>query len=159
GVLSRSERRLSRQVSFAQSLTDLAYRPWLRTHRLTAVTRMNYFNFLAGGAALGVIAACWGTIKGVLWKLVSTLVQRVEVSDTKLCQTLVGYLVPRYPRSRVYDRVYGATYEHIKGRESSGLVPYELFGQRGLILWNGWAPFFLSKGDPKQASAPKNPDH
>jgi hypothetical protein len=114
---------------------------------------MNYLNFLAGGAAMGVIAACWGYIKGFLWKIVSTLVERLEVSDGSLTQTLVGHLVSRYPHSRVYDRVYGAAYEYIKSSESSGLVPYELFGQRSLILWNGWAPFLLNRGQARPSAA------
>jgi hypothetical protein len=119
---------------------------------------MSYVNLLAGGAALGVLAAGWAHVKGFLWRLASTLVQRVEVTDTNLCQTLVGYLVARYRRSRAYDRVYGSTYEYIKSTEYPGLVPYEFFGQRSLILWNGWAPFLLGRGHQKQGTAPRNHD-
>jgi hypothetical protein len=107
---------------------------------------MDYFNFLAGGAAVGVIAGCWGYIKGIVWKLASTLIQRVEITDAGLARTLVSHLVTRFQRSRVYDRVYGAGWEYIKTGKHCGSVPYEEFGQRGLILWNGWAPFIVSRG-------------
>ena len=119
---------------------------------------MDYFNFLAGGAAVGVIAGCWGYIKGIVWKLVSTLIQRVEIPDTNLSQTLVGYLIRRYSRSRVYDRIYGSMFEFIKASEHTGIVPYETFGQRGLILWNGWAPFLVNKGNPNQPATQRSSD-
>jgi hypothetical protein len=82
----------------------------------------------------------------------------VEVTDPNLCQTLVSYLVAHYPRSRTYDRVYGSTFEYIKATEYNGLVPYELFVQRGLILWNGWAPFLLGKAQSQQGTAARNHD-
>ncbi|MBL8797114.1 MAG: AAA family ATPase [Planctomycetia bacterium] len=107
---------------------------------------MDYFNILAGGAAVGVIASCWGYIKGFFWKIASTLIQRVEVTDTGLARTLVSHLVTHYPHSRVYDRVYGAGWEYIKKGKHSGSVPYEQLGQRSLILWNGWAPFIVNRG-------------
>jgi hypothetical protein len=119
---------------------------------------MDYFNFLAGGAVFGVIAGCWGYIKGFVWKLTSTLIQRVEINDNNLGPTVVGHLVSRYPRSRVYDRVYGSAFEYIKTREYSGIVPYEVYGQRSLILWSGWAPFLLNKAQPKQAGQRNSDD-
>ena len=39
--------------------------------------------------------------------------------------------------------MYGASWEYQRdGRY--GLVPYELFGNRTLILWNGWFPFLFT---------------
>src|SRR5690242_10236077 len=107
---------------------------------------MDYMNFLAGGAVLGAIASCWGYIKCFAWKLMSTLVQRVEIPDSDLCRTLIGHLVQRYPLSRVYDRVYASAHEYIKTGEQTGEVPYEWFGQRALIFWNGWFPFIVNRG-------------
>jgi hypothetical protein len=106
---------------------------------------MDYMNFLAGGAALGVVASCWGYIKGFAWKLVSTLIQRVEIPDNDLCRTLMGHLVTHYRRSRIYDRVYASAYEYIKTGEQTGEVPYEWFGQRALIFWKGWLPFIVNR--------------
>jgi hypothetical protein len=106
---------------------------------------MDYMNFLAGGAAFGLVAGCWNYIKGFAWKLVSTLIQRVEIADNDLSRTLMGYLVTHYPRSRIYDRVYASAYEYIKTGEQTGEVPYEWFGQRGLILWNGCFPFIVNR--------------
>jgi hypothetical protein len=107
---------------------------------------MDYMNFLAGGAALGLVTSCWSYIRGFAWKLMSTLIQRVEIPDNDLCRTLMGHLITHYPRSRIYDRVYASAHEYIKTGEQTGEVPYEWFGQRGLILWNGWLPFIVNRG-------------
>lgn len=107
---------------------------------------MDYMNFLAGGAALGALASCWSYIKGFAWKLMSTLIQRVEIPDSDLCRTLLGHLVTHYPRSRIYDRVYASAHEYIKTGEQTGEVPYEWFGQRSLIFWRGWFPFLVNRG-------------
>src|SRR5207237_340371 len=42
------------------------------------VSSMNPWNFLAGGAALGVLAGLWDQIKAVGWKVVNLLIQQVE---------------------------------------------------------------------------------
>ena len=39
------------------------------------------WNFMAGGAALGLIAGLWGHIKNIGWKLASLFVERVEAVD------------------------------------------------------------------------------
>ena len=65
---------------------------------------------------------------------------------------VVAYLVTHFKRSRNYDRMYGASWEYQRdGRY--GLVPYELFGVRSLILWSGWFPFlFNNQVESKAAS-------
>ena len=37
------------------------------------------WNFMAGGAALGLIAGFWGKIKEFLWKLASLFIQQIEI--------------------------------------------------------------------------------
>ncbi|HJZ55511.1 MAG TPA: hypothetical protein VKE74_11155 [Gemmataceae bacterium] len=100
-------------------------------------------SFIAGGAILGLIASMWGKIKGVAWRALGLFVQRVEIPTEAGHDAVVAYLVSKYRRSRNYDRMYGASWEyHRDGRY--GLVPYEQFGNRTLILWNGWFPFLFS---------------
>lgn len=116
------------------------------------------FSFLAGGAVLGIVASLWGKIKGVAWRAVGLFVQRVEIPTEAGHDALVAYLVARYQRSRNYDRMYGASWEYQRdGRY--GLVPYEQFGSRTLILWNGWLPFlFSNQVENKAASSRGNTD-
>src|SRR5438270_7818785 len=112
------------------------------------------FNFLAGGAVLGVVAAMWGKIKAVAWRAVGLFVQRVEIPTESAHEAVVAYLVAKFRRSRNYDRMYGASWEYQRdGRY--GLVPYEVFGVRSLILWNGWFPFLFSNQVEAKAASGK----
>jgi hypothetical protein len=111
---------------------------------------MDFRNLLAGGAILGVLAGFWGKIKEVLWRLLNLLVQQIEIHNEAAHDTLIAHLVATYPRWRLYDRVYGASREHYRdGRY--GLVPYELFGLRSVVFWNGWWPFVFTNTVEKKA--------
>jgi hypothetical protein len=109
---------------------------------------------LAGGAALGLLASMWGKIKGVMWRAVGLFVQRVEIPTEAGHDAMVAFLISKYKRSRNYDRMYGASWEYQRdGRY--GLVPYEQFGNRTLILWNGWFPFLFSNQVENKAASGK----
>jgi hypothetical protein len=110
---------------------------------------MEPMNFLAGGAILGLVASFWGKIKTVAWRFVSLFIQQVEIPSEAAHNAVIAYLIAHYRRARTYDRMYGANYEHHRdGRY--GLVPYELFGTRSLILWEGWWPFLFSNEQEKK---------
>jgi hypothetical protein len=106
---------------------------------------MDFTKVLAGSAVLGLIAGFWGRIKTLAWKFFNLFVQQVELLDDTTATAVVGYLVRNHPRSRVYDKTYGAAYEHTQDGKY-GLIPYELFGRRDVIFWNGWFPFLFSTG-------------
>lgn len=116
------------------------------------------FGLLAGGAALGLVASMWGKLKGFAWRLLGLLVQRVEIPTEPGHEALVSHLIAKFKRSRNYDKMYGASWEYQRdGRY--GLVPYEVFGNRTLILWNGWFPFlFTNQVESKAASGKANTD-
>jgi len=114
----------------------------------------NGWNFVAGGAVLGVIASTWSKIKGYAWRVIALLVQRVEIPTESAHEALVAYLIARYRRSRSYDKMYGASWEFQRdGRY--GLIPYEQFGSRTMTFWNGWVPFFFANQMEKKAAAAK----
>ena len=109
---------------------------------------------LAGGAALGLLASMWGKLKGVAWRAVGLFVQRVEIPTEAGHEAMIAYLISKHKRSRNYDRMYGASWEYQRdGRY--GLVPYEQFGNRTLILWNGWVPFLFSNQVESKAASGK----
>lgn len=126
-----------------------------RTRRGKAHVQDTAFGLLAGGAALGLVASMWTKIKGVAWRLAGTLVQRVEIPTEPGHEALVAHLVARFKRSRNYDKMYGASWEYQRdGRY--GLVPYEVFGNRTLILWNGWFPFLFNNQVENKAASGKS---
>ena len=110
---------------------------------------MDFRNLMVGGAALGVLAACWEHVKNFSWRLVGMVIRRVEIPSEAAHQALIAYLVAHYPRYRNYDSMYGADFEHHRdGRY--GLVPYEVFGNRTVVFWNGWWPFLFSNAQEKK---------
>ncbi len=54
---------------------------------------MELMPYLAGGAAVGLIASCWGKIKEVLWKICNLFVQQVEIPSEAAHNALVAYLI------------------------------------------------------------------
>ena len=78
-------------------------------------------------------------LQSFAWRFVGMVIRRVEIPSEAAHQALIAYLVAHYPRYRNYDSMYGADFEHHRdGRY--GLVPYEQFGNRALVFWNGWWP-------------------
>jgi hypothetical protein len=115
-------------------------------------------NLVFGGAALGVLAACWQHLKGFTWRIVGLLIRRVEVPSEAAHQALISYLVANYRRYRNYDSLYGADFEHLRdGRY--GLVPYEQFGNRTVVFWNRWWPFLFSNSQEKKPHGKEAQQH
>ena len=113
---------------------------------------MDMWNYLAGGAALGLIASCWSKIKDFAWRISSLLIQQIEIDSEAAHDALIAYLVAHYRRSRLYDRMYGASREHHRdGRY--GLVPYEMFGLRTVVFWNRCWPFVFSNAVERKAQS------
>jgi len=103
---------------------------------------MDLTRWVAGGAIIGLIAGFWNYIKAVLWRAANLFVQRVEINSEYAHNALVSYLIARYRRSGLYDRMFGAWHEHRRDGQYS-LVPYETFGNRNMVFWNGWRPFLF----------------
>jgi hypothetical protein len=96
-----------------------------------------------GGVVIGVIAAFWLKIKLVIWRIVSVLIQQIEIPSESAHNAIIAYLVKNVKRSRFYDRMYGAMYEHTRDG-NFGLVPYEYFGARSVLFWKGMVPFLFN---------------
>jgi hypothetical protein len=108
---------------------------------------LDFSKILAGGAiggvVLGLMAGFWSKIKAVLWRAVSVLIQQVEIPSEAAHNAVIAFLVKNVTRSRFYDRMYGAMYEHTRDG-NFGLVPYEYFGSRSIVFWKGWVPFLFN---------------
>ena len=122
---------------------------------------MEWWNYIAGGAIFGVVAACWERIKTAIWRVASLFVQQVEITTDSFHNAVIAHLIANYRHSKLYSPLYGAGYEcHRDGRH--GLVPYEHFGTRTIIFWNGWRPFVFrneieqrarnNRGNPQAAN-------
>jgi hypothetical protein len=116
----------------------------------------NAWIIAGAGAVFGIVASMWSKVKGVAWRILGLFVQRVEVPTESAHEALVAFLIAKFQRSRNYDRLYGASWEFQRdGRY--GLIPYEMFGSRSVIFWNGWCPFLFSNQMENKAATSKGP--
>jgi hypothetical protein len=110
---------------------------------------MNSLGLAAVGAA--TVASMWGKVKDVCWRFISLVIQRIEIPTSSAHDALTAFLIAKYKRSRNYDRMYGAQWEFQRdGRY--GLIPYEVFGNRTLILWNRLVPFIFTNQQEKKTT-------
>ena len=66
---------------------------------------------LTGTIFAGISAALvgfWNQIKSLLWKIVSVVVQKIEINTEEAHEAVTAYLVENFERLSIYDRVYGA---------------------------------------------------
>lgn len=103
-------------------------------------------NWVAGGAILGLLTACWGHIKNIGWKIASTLIQRAELGDGGV--HVLNHMLRNYKMSSVYDKTYDTNTTYLYNDTHKDLiyghVPFEHLGGKMLIFWNGWFPILFN---------------
>jgi hypothetical protein len=112
--------------------------------------------FLAGfaiiGTVMGVVVRGWSSFKNFLQGLTRIVIAEVAIDDEATSQAILAYLVKNYRRSYFGVRTFGGRHECFRTGQY-GHVPFELFGNKNLIFWNGWFPFWFNvqveKGDEK----------
>lgn len=97
-------------------------------------------SYLAGGAAIAVVTACWGYVKGFSWRIISVFIEHTEVSGGKLVRALTGKLLRECSKSPFYDKTYCGTNEFLQNGRA-GLVSYEMFGKAAVVFWIKWKWF------------------
>lgn len=113
------------------------------------------WKYIGFAGIFGVIASLWGQIKDVGWRILSLFIQRIEIDSEPAHDSLIAFLIANYKQSRIYDQVFGAAREHHRDGKY-GLIPYEVFGLRSLVFWNGWFPFYYTNSQEKKAQSGKN---
>lgn len=90
-------------------------------------------DIITGSVFLGLLVGLWNKIKGFSWKIMSTVLQRVEISTEESHTAIIGYLKENYKSFSNYDKVYGAQNETWRTGKY-GLIPYEIFGEKSIIF-------------------------
>lgn len=109
---------------------------------------------LKGGALLALVASFWGSIKQILWTILSTFIQKVEITTEDVHNEVIGHLVENFKLFKGYDITFGSQYESFRNGKY-GLVPYEKFGESFMIFLSKKKyffklirmPFIFSKND------------
>lgn len=104
---------------------------------------MNSLNpWLAGGALLGVVAACWSRLKLLLSRFLSLFIVRARL-DGELGNALATYCWHHFRRSPFGERRYDSSKHYVRPVERYQTVGYEIVGTDPVVFWIGWRPLFL----------------
>lgn len=120
---------------------------------------MEYFApMLAGfailGTVLGVVLRGWSSIRGWLQRCMGYLFVHAHLDDEVTIKAVLAYLMATYPRNKSGEKTFGGRCDSFRDGKY-GHIPFELLGNRSLLFWKGWIPFWFSvqavKEDPKGA--------
>lgn len=98
---------------------------------------------MVGGAAIGLLAAGWGHVKGWASWILSLLIVHVDVQD--MAEPALSRLLWReFKRSPFGHRRYGAVSCYVRPESRYLQVGHEQFTDGALVLWRGWRPLMAS---------------
>lgn len=94
------------------------------------------------GTVFGVVVRSWQSIKQYGNSLLGIFVIQAHLDDETTAKAVLNYLVKHYRRSGGGQRTYGGRHDCFRdGRY--GHIPYELLGNRTILFWRGWLPFWF----------------
>jgi hypothetical protein len=101
------------------------------------------------GTVFGIVVRSWQSIKNFCNSVMDIFVIRAHLDDETTARSVLSYLVKHYPRSGSGQRTFGGRHDAFRdGRY--GYIPYELLGDRTLLFWRGWLPFWFVVREEKQ---------
>jgi hypothetical protein len=104
------------------------------------------------GTVFGVVVRSWQSIKNVCNSLMGLFVIHAHLDDETTARAVLTYLVRRYRRSRSGQRTFGGRHDSFRDGKY-GHIPFELLGNRTILFWRGWLPFwFVVQEDKNDAS-------
>lgn len=119
-------------------------------------------DLLKGSAIVAFVVGFWDKIKAILWLLLSTVIQKVEIKAEDTHNEVIGYLVKNFKKSASYSKVFGSEYESFRNGKY-GHVPYERFGDNLLVFFTEKRffgilrlPFIFSRNTVSFMNNPEN---
>lgn len=104
----------------------------------------NPWIFLGGGAALTLIATCWGHVRNLWAQFASRLIVTVQIAGFQ-SEAMQLMLREKFVASRMGPRNYIGWLLHVRSRRRTQLVAMETLGSSGRIFWQGWRPIWVMK--------------
>lgn len=97
---------------------------------------------MAGGFAIGLVAAFWSKLKLVAARLTSYMVVRFEVEDAA-SRAVMAYAWQNYRRSPYGRRRYKSFGDFVRPARRYENIGYEAVGDAPTVFWCGWRPFVI----------------
>lgn len=102
-------------------------------------------DWIAGGAILGVIGACWEHIKVVFGKIYSLFIVTVTLDSNELQRAVAIYCWHNLWRSPYGERRYGSYHLYARTHERYINIVHEKIGSDPIVFWKGWRPLFSGR--------------
>ncbi len=103
------------------------------------------------GTVIGVVVRSWQSIKNLCNSVMGIFVIRAHLDDETTARAVLCHLIDRYRRSGSGQRTFGGRHDSFRDGKY-GHVPYELLGNRTVLFWRGWLPFWFAVQEEKQGS-------
>jgi hypothetical protein len=101
------------------------------------------------GTVFGIVVRSWQSIKNFCNSLMDVFIIRAHLDDETTAKAVLTYLVRHYARSGGGQRTFGGRHDAFRDGKY-GHIPYELLGDRTLLFWRGWLPFWFVVREEKQ---------
>jgi len=99
-------------------------------------------SLLIGGPIVAGVLAFWNYLKSFLSKIRSLFILNITV-EGGLSDAIAFYCWKNLKRIRIGDRKYAGRKAFVRSRDRYQHIAYEIFGQSGVIFWDGWKPLSI----------------
>ena len=107
--------------------------------------------WLAGGAALGVVGACWSKITFLLSKINNAIFVTVTLDNDLIC-AMQGYLWKNFTALTFNSHTFTSLFEYVRPEKRRQLVAFELPGKQFFLFRKGWKFISVTSGTAEAAS-------
>jgi hypothetical protein len=101
------------------------------------------------GTVIGVVVRSWQSIKNFCSSVMDIFVIHAHLDDETTVRAVLTHLVRHYHRSGSGQRTFGGRHDSFRDGKY-GHIPYELLGNRTILFWRGWLPFWFVVQEEKQ---------
>ncbi len=107
-------------------------------------------SWIAGGAMIGILGACWEHIKVVFSKVYSLFIVTVKLDGNEIQRAVALYCWNNLWRSPYGERCYGSYHLYARRYERYVNVVNEKIGNDPIIFWSKWRPLLLGSINAEQ---------
>ncbi len=100
------------------------------------------------GTVFGVVLRSWASIKNFCSSMLGIFIIHAHLDDETTARAVLTHLVKHYRRSGSGQRTFGGRHDCLRDGKY-GHICYELLGNRTLLFWRGWLPFWFAVQEEK----------
>lgn len=98
------------------------------------------------GTVFGLLFRGWTTIRTFIKNTASFFITTIHIEDEETAKAVMAHMLKKFKRSQFGNRVFGGRFENMKDGKF-GHIPFEFFGGKKVLFWNGWIPIVYNIND------------